>query len=87
MTRKYPNHHTFRCDDETQDKLEYLLISTQYNKSFLIRECILQYFDNLKESDWLKGGLHHSKETNKERTRGNGKTKAKGKNEAKKNRF
>lgn len=53
MVRKYPHHHTFRATPEIQTKLEYLLESTQYNKSFLIRECIEFYFDSICGNGWF----------------------------------
>ena len=47
MARKYPLHHTFRCTEETQAKIDYLLDITNYNKSELIRDCIELYFDSV----------------------------------------
>ena len=47
MVRKYPMHHTFRCTEEIQAKLDYMLEITNYNKSFLIREALENYFDSL----------------------------------------
>ena len=46
MARKYPLHHTFRCTEETQARLNYMLEMTGYTKSFLIRECIDFFFDS-----------------------------------------
>jgi len=47
MTREYPYNHSFRCNKETQAMLDYCLECTNYNKSFLIRECIELYFDSI----------------------------------------
>ena len=49
--KHFPYHHSFRCTKETQAMLEYLLEITNYNKSFLLRECIQCYFDSLCEDD------------------------------------
>lgn len=43
MVRKYTRIHTFRCDNETQMIIDYLLNSTDLSKSELIRECIRTY--------------------------------------------
>ena len=53
MARKYPYHHTFRATPETQAKLDYLLEITKYNKSFLIREALENYFDFLCADGWF----------------------------------
>jgi len=47
--RHFPYHHTFRCTEESQAMLEYLLESTQYTKSELMRECITHYYKVCKE--------------------------------------
>lgn len=46
--RKCPLH-TFRCTEETQTMLEYLVEQTLYSKSELIRECITAYYNVCKE--------------------------------------
>ena len=45
--KKYPYHHTFRAEEETQAMIDYLMELTNYNKSFLLRECVKCYFDSL----------------------------------------
>ena len=47
--RKCPLHHTFRCSEETQAMLKYLMEQTLYSKSELIRECITAYYNGCKE--------------------------------------
>ena len=51
--KKYPFHHSFRCTEETQVMLEYLLASTLYSKSELMRECIKYYFDSPYNQGWI----------------------------------
>ena len=47
--KHFPYHHTFRCTEESQVMLEYLLESTQYTKSELMRECITAFYKVCKE--------------------------------------
>ena len=51
--KNYPYHHTFRCTEDTQAMLEYLMGQTLYNKSELIRECIKYYFDSPHNQGWI----------------------------------
>lgn len=51
--KKYPYHHTFRCTEDTQAMLKYLMESTLYSKSELIRECIKYYFDSPYNQGWI----------------------------------
>ena len=47
--KHFPYHHSFRCTKESQAMLEYLLESTEYTKSELMRECITAFFFFFKE--------------------------------------